>query len=58
MIVTNTTIEKIYLNTLQNTLAKITPKENIFATILPDGENYKNWDNVSAQNNSLKKSKK
>lgn len=44
MIVTNTTIEKIYLNTLQNTLAKITPKENIFATILPDGENYKNWE--------------
>ena len=46
MIVTNTTIEKIYLNTLQNTLAKITPKENIFATILPDGENYKNWETL------------
>lgn len=46
MIVTNTTIEKIYLNTLQNTLAKIIPKENIFATILPDGENYKNWETL------------
>lgn len=46
MIVTNTTIEKIYLNTLQNTLTKITPKENIFATILPDGENYKNWETL------------
>ncbi len=46
MIVTNTTIENIYLNTLQNTLAKITPKENIFATILPDGENYKNWETL------------
>lgn len=46
MIVTNTTIEKIYLNTLQNTLAKITPKENIFATILSDGENYKNWETL------------
>lgn len=46
MIVTNTTIEKIYLATLQNTLAKITPKENIFSTILPDGENYKNWETL------------
>lgn len=46
MIVTNTTIEKIYLATLQNTLVKITPKENIFSTILPDGENYKNWETL------------
>lgn len=46
MIVTNTTVEKFYLATLQNTLAKITPKEHIFATILPDGENYKNWETL------------
>lgn len=43
MIVTNTTVEKIYLDTLRTTLQQITPKNNIFTTTLPDGENYKNW---------------